>query len=698
MAPSLLQTVGAAAVALAAQASATKSYKVSEVYNSTNFFDKFNFITGSDPNGGYVQYQSRTSATNLGLIKTSSDEVYIGVDHTKGDYNPSGAGRKSVRLESKNLYNHGLVIADFTYLPKPVCGSWPAFWFFGDPWPTKGEIDIYENWNDLTFNRHTAHVDSPDVVGACTIESADMTAKIDSPNCYDLAAGQANYQGCSASEYSTTFGSASGGIFAMEWTSDYLKIWDWPRLTAPADILTGKPAPSLLWGTPSYVIKTCNIDKAFKDMKMVLNIDFCAVAGQPDKWGASCKAKTGYATCNEYVAKKNDDFAPANFKVKDIKIYQLGEDQVATSSSTSSTSSSTSTTSSSVLSTRSASTTSSSIAVTSSASVTATSSASQATTSSTTSEDDDSCTDDNDETSSSYVASSTPSVSVTTTGSSSSSVATGSGYPTSGQTTTSEASQYTTSTIYTTSVHTITSCAPTVTNCPAGGYVTTETISVGTTVCPVTESGSSPKPTTTASVPEGYTTSTVEVTKTYTITSCKPTVTNCPVGSVTTEISVTTTVCPIGNASPSSSPVSSSGKPAGNTGAGSYPVGSTGAASTPETESTATPTSSTGYLATTNNAATPSATGSNGSGSGSSSSETNAAVTATVYPVTSAKAGYNATLTTSLTTPAGGAAATGSAGSGCVGASCNVVPVNGAVKMGASLSLAGVAALFFLAM
>ncbi|KAI0838621.1 glycoside hydrolase family 16 protein [Hypoxylon sp. FL0890] len=709
MAPSLLQTVGAAAVALAAQASATQSYKVSEIYNSTNFFDKFDFVTGTDPNGGYVQYQSRTSATNLGLIKTSNDEVYIGVDHTEGDYNPSGVGRKSVRLESKNVYNHGLVIADFTYLPKPVCGSWPAFWFFGDPWPTKGEIDIYENWNDLTFNRHTAHVDSPDVVGTCELESAGMTSTIDSPNCYDFAAGQADYQGCSASEYTTTFGSASGGIFAMEWTSDYLKIWDWPRLTAPADVLIGKPAPSLLWGTPAYIIKTCDIDKAFKDMKMVLNIDFCAVAGQADKWDASCKAKTGYATCQEYVAKKNDDFALANFKVKDIKIYQLGEDsQGATSSSTASTSSSMSTTPSSTLFTSSTSTTSTSSAVTSSsssASVTATSSASYAATSSTTSEDDDTCTDDNDETSSSYVASSTTSLSVTTTGSSSSSLVTGSGYPTLGQTTatssavsisSSEASQYTTSTIYTTSVHTITSCAPTVTNCPAGGYVTTETISIGTTVCPVTESGSSPKPTTTASVPEGYTTSTIEVTKTYTITSCKPTVTNCPVGSVTTEISVTTTVCPIGNVSPSSSPVSSSGNPVGNTSAGSYPVESTGAASKPETESATAPSGpSAGYVATTNNAATPSATGSNSS---ASSSETNVAVTATVYPVTSVNGGYNATLTTSMASPAGSAAATGSAGSGCIGAGCNVVEISGGIKLGASLSLASLAAFFFLAM
>lgn len=160
-----------------------------------------------------MQYQSRDGAEDLGLVAYEDGEVYIGVEHSSGSvYATTDAGRKSVRLESKSVYNQGLVIADFSYLPKPTCGSWPAFWFFGEPWPTKGEIDLYENWNDLTFNRHTAHVDSPDVVGECIIAQDDMTSIIDSANCYDHADGQWDYQGCSASEYTSTFGSSSGGI------------------------------------------------------------------------------------------------------------------------------------------------------------------------------------------------------------------------------------------------------------------------------------------------------------------------------------------------------------------------------------------------------------------------------------------------------------------------------------------------------
>jgi chitinase len=101
----------------------------------------------------------------------------------------------------------------------------------------------------------------------------------------------------------------------------------------------------------------------------------------------------------------------------------------------------------------------------------------------------------------------------------------------------------TTSTVYTTTTRTVTSCAPTVTNCPGGGYVTTEVIALYTTVCPVTATETKTRSPWTSSAPAGgaggaWTTSTGYSTPTYTITSCAPTVTNCPakLGQVTTEV------------------------------------------------------------------------------------------------------------------------------------------------------------------
>jgi chitinase len=97
---------------------------------------------------------------------------------------------------------------------------------------------------------------------------------------------------------------------------------------------------------------------------------------------------------------------------------------------------------------------------------------------------------------------------------------------------------FTTSTVYTTNIYTITKCPATVTNCPVG-KVTTDVVSLYTTVCPV-------KSTPTSQPAQAFTTSTVYTTTIYTITKCPATVTNCPVGSVTTDIiSLYTTVCPV---------------------------------------------------------------------------------------------------------------------------------------------------------
>ncbi|KAF5007422.1 hypothetical protein FDECE_6250, partial [Fusarium decemcellulare] len=104
-------------------------------------------------------------------------------------------------------------------------------------------------------------------------------------------------------------------------------------------------------------------------------------------------------------------------------------------------------------------------------------------------------------------------------------------------------SGYETKTVCTTSVYTITRCPPEVANCPFGS-VKTETIPLYTTVCPVTETGKKPQPIPTE-VPGYGETKTLYTAKVYTITQCPPSVPDCLVGSATTDIvSWTTTVVP----------------------------------------------------------------------------------------------------------------------------------------------------------
>lgn len=72
-------------------------------------------------------YQSRQNAEQMGLysIDDSSGVVRIGVDSTH-QYSLLDRGRPSIRIESKETYEHGLFIADFLHMPPSNCGLWPA--------------------------------------------------------------------------------------------------------------------------------------------------------------------------------------------------------------------------------------------------------------------------------------------------------------------------------------------------------------------------------------------------------------------------------------------------------------------------------------------------------------------------------------------------------------------------------------------
>jgi hypothetical protein len=163
-----------------------------------------------DPTSGYVNYRNRSDAQKLGLIATQGSEVYIGVDHaTKAT---AAKGRSSVRIESKAQYNGGLFIAKFTHLPKPVCGTWPAFWMYGPDWPNHGEIDIYENWNQPASNAITLHTGPASKVGSCKLSQSDFTDHMTTSNCDNSAAGQYANQGCGVDETSGQWGKSNGGI------------------------------------------------------------------------------------------------------------------------------------------------------------------------------------------------------------------------------------------------------------------------------------------------------------------------------------------------------------------------------------------------------------------------------------------------------------------------------------------------------
>lgn len=75
------------------------------------------------------RYQNYAAAANAGLVKLNhtTNAVLLSVDTTNVYPSDSSlGGRPSVRIESKETVNKGLVIGDFAHMPGSVCGAWPA--------------------------------------------------------------------------------------------------------------------------------------------------------------------------------------------------------------------------------------------------------------------------------------------------------------------------------------------------------------------------------------------------------------------------------------------------------------------------------------------------------------------------------------------------------------------------------------------
>ncbi|PHH84669.1 hypothetical protein CDD83_1579 [Cordyceps sp. RAO-2017] len=302
------------------------AYSLAASYTGASFLSAFNWFDGVDPSNGFVAYQGRSGALAKGLfsVDEGTGVVRLGVDH-KHTYRPD-EGRPSIRLESKDTFDHGLFIADFLHMPPSQCGLWPAFWLYGSDWPSGGEIDIIEGVNTIHQNTITAHT-----VDGCKLSSvpggadAVFTGELSETNC---AVGSKNV-GCGyrspanvTTSYGDGFNAVNGGVYAMLWDAQHVKVWHFERGKIPKDVEDKAPNPES-WKHPVAVFggRGCDVDSFFKNMKLVLNINFCGDwAGAA--WGRSDGCDAFAPTCSEYVARSPEAFANAYWDVRYINAYQ----------------------------------------------------------------------------------------------------------------------------------------------------------------------------------------------------------------------------------------------------------------------------------------------------------------------------------------------------------------------------------------
>ncbi|KAH3966997.1 hypothetical protein HBI49_131340 [Parastagonospora nodorum] len=357
---SLILSVGTVLASLTSTAFATK-YDKHEVYNSTNWLDAFEFKQ-DELTYGYVNYVNEATAKNRKLYRIEGNDVVFGPDGTE-TLDVNGPGRKSVRLEGKTDYNKGLFILDVKQMPG-VCGMWPSFWSLGrEPWPVKGEIDIIEGVNDNQVNKMALHTDTN-----CKVNGRGQT----NPQVHnDCAHDTGGTLGCDVNQARTNSfgknfnnikglgGSGGGGYYVMEWDSDAIRTWFFPRDKTLPPSLTSDAPDTAQFGQPAANFQgDCNIEERIKDQRFIFTNNFCGDwAGNVFGSTPSCPLQKDDAgkqlspedSCKKYVAKNPDVFKNQAWRIGSFRTFK--KKAVVNSSSsaaTPSTSSSASTSSTSL--------------------------------------------------------------------------------------------------------------------------------------------------------------------------------------------------------------------------------------------------------------------------------------------------------------------------------------------------------------
>lgn len=305
--------------------SSSATYTLSQDYSGANFFNGFEFFTGADPTDGHVQFVDMGTANSTGIAGimsggSANSAVYLGVDSTS----VAPQGRSAIRVTSSQTFQHALVIADIAHMPGGVCGTWPAMWMLGanKTWPDGGEIDIVEGVNSQPANKMTLHTNA----GASIQNGTGFSGELVTPNCDVDAPGQSANAGCQIADISNlTFGSgfnaANGGVYATEWTSEFIKIWFFPRGSIPSDVASGNPNPSDAWGAPNSIFQgDFDMDEHFQNLQIIFDTTFCGQWAGTDWTTSSCASLA--STCDDYVTNNPSAFADAYWAINALQVFQ----------------------------------------------------------------------------------------------------------------------------------------------------------------------------------------------------------------------------------------------------------------------------------------------------------------------------------------------------------------------------------------
>ncbi|KAF6764291.1 endo-beta-glucanase [Ephemerocybe angulata] len=316
---------------LASKKPGTK-YKLSEEYVGEEFLDLFEFEAIADPTHGRVEYVNSEVAWDEGMVVAEPDSFLLRPD-SKSVLSSRGPGRKSFRLKSRHQYGAGTVmIFNIRHMPEG-CGTWPAVWTVGMPWPQMGEIDILEGVNDEGPNHvtlHTSHSLYPLQTQGCDMPNNRLQTGQSTKDTCGIGFLGTDYVGCgvkvgASNSYGPAFNRNGGGWYAMERTESFIKVWFWARSSddTPSGVLESSLwIDTNKWGPPTAYFPSnryCDLNAKFGLHNIVINLTFCG------DWAGNTYRQSGCpSTCIDYVNKNPSAFKKAYFDFHSLRVYDGG--------------------------------------------------------------------------------------------------------------------------------------------------------------------------------------------------------------------------------------------------------------------------------------------------------------------------------------------------------------------------------------
>ncbi|KAJ4287399.1 hypothetical protein N0V90_012799, partial [Kalmusia sp. IMI 367209] len=195
-------------------------------------------------------------------------------------------------------------------------------------WPTDGEIDIIENVNDARTNNAAIHA-----MGNCTVtNTANQTGLWKSTDC---SIDHDENQGCGTVftepyNYGTEFNANGGGVYAMEWTLDSIRVWFFPPTNVPFGLTDGGIPDSAMFGLPSASFSgpcSASFGEKFFNHSIVIDTTFCGgwAGGTFGTGTSSCPTTAGLDSvdsCISYVANNPEAFKDAYWGIKSLKVWE----------------------------------------------------------------------------------------------------------------------------------------------------------------------------------------------------------------------------------------------------------------------------------------------------------------------------------------------------------------------------------------